>query len=138
MKKICRDVAEALIIDKENKILLQKKTLDYPTVPGGHWCFFGGKIEKGENPVNALKRELSEELGTSLDKIKLFQILEYELPIGFYGKRYIFKVIFDKDISDISITEGAGFAFFDKSELKGLNLELSCLESLGEHFNHEY
>jgi 8-oxo-dGTP pyrophosphatase MutT (NUDIX family) len=28
----------------------------------GYWAFFGGGIEKGENPTEALKREIREEL----------------------------------------------------------------------------
>jgi mutator protein MutT len=51
----------AAVIRKENKVLLGLR-------PAGSslpdlWEFPGGKIELGESPVNALKRELHEELG---------------------------------------------------------------------------
>ena len=56
-----REVAILVLYGKEGRMLLQKRTLDAPTFPG-IWGFFGGGIEKGESPLEALKREIYEEL----------------------------------------------------------------------------
>jgi mutator protein MutT len=44
-----------------DKMLLLKRRKDKPE--GGVWCFPGGKLELGETPVQAVVRELFEEVG---------------------------------------------------------------------------
>ena len=55
-------VVAALIV-KDGKILVCQRTR-HQTMPL-KWEFPGGKIEEGEQPVNALERELEEELGVN-------------------------------------------------------------------------
>ena len=45
--------------NKENKILLLKRTKER----GGFWQTISGRIEEGEKPVEAAKREVKEETG---------------------------------------------------------------------------
>ncbi len=60
--------ARALVV-KDNKILLVKHTY----TPG--WYSVGGGVDKGELPIEAVERELMEEVGvTCLKKPKLFNI----------------------------------------------------------------
>lgn len=44
------------------------------------WEFPGGKIEKGENPKEALQREIREELATEINIVQLLQTVEYTYP----------------------------------------------------------
>ena len=61
-KNNIQEVVKAVIF-KEGKFLLQLRdnnpTIAYPNT----WAFFGGGVDEGEKHVEALKRELKEELG---------------------------------------------------------------------------
>ncbi len=64
-----KKAAGALLLDKDKKFLLQHRDNNTKKFPN-YWAFFGGKIEKGESPEQAVKRELREELGIELYGLK--------------------------------------------------------------------
>ena len=64
MKKI--KVAIGIIIDKKNSLVYVSRRPIHKHL-GGLYEFPGGKIEKSENPEEALKREMHEELGIDVD-----------------------------------------------------------------------
>ncbi len=55
------DVAAGVIVRGDGCFLLGQRAPD--TVYAGYWEFPGGKVEAGESPAQALRRELEEELG---------------------------------------------------------------------------
>jgi 8-oxo-dGTP diphosphatase len=64
-----RDVSVIILYTSSGHILLQHRTDDAFRLPG-YWAFFGGGIEEGENPTEALKREIREELSYEVQKPK--------------------------------------------------------------------
>ncbi|TMG77401.1 MAG: Nudix family hydrolase [Betaproteobacteria bacterium] len=60
------DVAAAVLIRSDGAALLAQRPGD--KVYSGYWEFPGGKIEPGEPVVEALKREIREELGVEIER----------------------------------------------------------------------
>ena len=64
-------VAVGIVIDRNKRtVVVAKRKADQHL--GGLWEFPGGKVEAGETPLQALKRELDEEIGITVNKARLF------------------------------------------------------------------
>ena len=68
-----KKIAVILLRNAEGKVLLQHRTNEAPTFPN-HWALFGGHIESGETPEQAVVRECMEELGYKLARPKLLEV----------------------------------------------------------------
>lgn len=67
----------AAVIRHEDKIFATQR--GYGEMKGG-WEFPGGKIEEGETPQQALKREIEEELDSEIQVGDLIDTIEYDYP----------------------------------------------------------
>ena len=67
----------AAVIKDNGKIFATQR--GYGDFKGG-WEFPGGKIEEGETPQEALKREIREELDTEIVVGELIDTIEYDYP----------------------------------------------------------
>jgi 8-oxo-dGTP diphosphatase len=75
MKQI--EVVAAIIVDSENRIFAtQRGSGDWKD----WWEFPGGKIEPGETPEQALRREIREELDTEITVGELLHTVEWDYP----------------------------------------------------------
>ena len=67
----------ASVILSEGKVFVTQR--GYGDFKGG-WEFPGGKIEEGETPEAALRREIFEELDTAIAVGELIDTIEYDYP----------------------------------------------------------
>ena len=69
-------VAVGVLIDDTGCVLLARRQKG--THLQGYWEFPGGKVEAGESVESALARELSEELGVSIDQTLPFMTVNHD------------------------------------------------------------
>ncbi|MGE3919814.1 MAG: 8-oxo-dGTP diphosphatase MutT, partial [Gammaproteobacteria bacterium] len=67
-----------VIFNVENKILIAKRPLD--KYLGGLWEIPGGKIESGETSLEALTRELTEEVGIKIVEAQFWFSTQHRYP----------------------------------------------------------
>lgn len=79
MKTIRVVAAVIKAVNENNKPIIFATQRGYGEFKGG-WEFPGGKIEAGETPKKALKREIMEELDTEISVGELIDTIEYDYP----------------------------------------------------------
>ena len=79
MKTIRVVAAVIRAVNNENKPVIFATQRGYGEFKGD-WEFPGGKIESGETPQQALKREIMEELDTEIAVGELIDTIEYDYP----------------------------------------------------------
>src|SRR5688572_25621583 len=62
--------AAAVVLNGKGEVLL----LNHILRPGGGWGLPGGFLDAGEQPDDALRRELMEETGIELSELKMFRV----------------------------------------------------------------
>jgi 8-oxo-dGTP diphosphatase len=74
-------VVAAVIRNAHGHILIARRP-DSHAVAGGLWEFPGGKVEAGESPEEALRREIKEEIGIEIEVKNLINVVShvYALP----------------------------------------------------------
>ena len=75
-------VAVGILIDDAGRVLVTRRARG--AHQGGLWEFPGGKVEEGETLLEALTRELSEELGVRVETTEPLMVLEHD-----YGDKQV-------------------------------------------------
>ena len=114
-----RDASLLILYNKDLKILLQHRSSDAKIMPD-YWAFFGGGIEKNEAPLDALYREIYEEINYIPKSPKLILKRDFKEDI-LKGTLYIYIDFFNED-KELILREGKGFGWFNKDEINNLKI----------------
>ena len=119
-----KDDAIIILYNSNNEVLLQFRGPNAPNVKD-KWSFFGGGIEDGESPEEAVKRETMEELSYVLQNPNLIFTQDYDFEYK-KGKKYCFIEKYDES-KTLILGEGDGMRWFSFKELESLeNLHDAC------------
>lgn len=110
-------IASIILENDKGEILLYLRD-NKPTIPfPHHWDLFGGYIEEGETPEEALVREVKEELNYDLVEYRFFK--RYECLEGDVHQniKYVYIGKINKPIEELTLSEGEKLQFFSREEI---------------------
>ncbi len=134
-----RKVSLIIFYDENKRILMQnrKNMIKW----GEDWGFFGGEIEKGETPEQAVLRETKEELDFNLKKYKYIGKTEGKIKDLLYVIAHIYVSPIENKIKEFNQMEGKGMEFFSVGEAMQLKLageiDINILKKIGDYFENE-
>ena len=126
-----------VILTYQGKLLLEKRR-DSDT-----WGLVGGGVKKTEDPLQAITREIYEELGIRVKKEQLRKLGVYGEPgrIAAYRDGSVWRmviVVFGLDLEQepkLRISaESRALRFFSKDELKDIDIVITHSDIVGDHF----
>ena len=130
MKQI--EVVAAIIHDRQGRIFATQRGYgewkDW-------WEFPGGKMEEGETPEEALKREIREELSTEISVDDFLCTVEYDYP-KFRLKMYCFLCSLTSEALHLNEHEAARWLAKDELEsVRWLPADLEVVEKIKDALN---
>jgi len=92
------DAVAALLVHEDGRYIMQlrdsKPEIFYPA----HWGCFGGAVDPGETPVDALRRELREEI--MLDMPVATRFTQFDFDFSALGYSRVYRIYFEVKVSD--------------------------------------
>lgn len=119
----------AAIIIKENKVFATQRGYGEWK---GWWEFPGGKIEVGECPQEALKREIREELDAEITVGELLETVEWDYPT-FHLKMHCYVCTLLSDVMHLNDHESAAWLTrYTLDSVKWLPADLILLDKIAQ------
>lgn len=119
----------AAVIHAEGKVFATQR--GYGEYKDG-WEFPGGKIEVGETPEDAVRREIREELDTDISVEELIDTIEYDYPNFHLSMDCFWREIV---CGDLNLKEHEAARWLDKESLYSVDwlpADISIIEKIKE------
>ena len=115
------------VIYSDDKFLLQlrdqKQGIFYP----GVWGLFGGSVDDGEKPIDALKRELFEEIGLEIKDAKLLFSWNHD---KYNSILHFFLVPLTVEFEKLCLNEGQRMDLFSIEQINMLQITPSLKKNI--------
>ncbi len=115
-----RDVSIIILYDEKGRFSVQERG-DHSKF-GEKYAFFGGGIEQGETPEEALHREIKEELEIDLKEHSFLGSFYNECVPNHWSKRYLYAAQYKEFKHKMHIHEGKGLRMVTLEEFMKLDL----------------
>lgn len=125
-----------IFVNAQKKVLLYQRDENPAIREPGKWDLFGGKVEAGERPSDAIVREVQEEIGLkdtseplSLKVYRHFKSMEIQDRV-----EHVYWSRLDKPAEELEIYEGANPRWFSQSEIENLDIAFGFKDVLKDFF----
>ena len=134
MKTIRVVAAVIRAVNNENKPVIFATQRGYGEFKGG-WEFPGGKIESGETPQQALKREIMEELDTEIAVGELIDTIEYDYPNFHLSMDCFWCEVIHGELILNEAEDAKWLTMEHLADVKWLPADVTLIEKIGEELH---
>jgi 8-oxo-dGTP pyrophosphatase MutT (NUDIX family) len=116
------DAVAAILVDPQGRYIVQRRDEKPNIFFPGHWGCFGGAVEAEEAPLDAMRRELREELELDVDASMLKYFTQMDFDFAPLGGTKVFRIFYEVRLSasqlpGIRLHEGNAVRHFDAPHL---------------------
>lgn len=135
---VVEEGAAVLLVDAAGRVLLQQRDDDVPPAGYGRWALPGGHMEPGESPREAAQREMEEETGLRVTRLRRFGT--FDRPgsgAATVHRLHIFMADDAVDEGSIEVNEGLDFRFWSPAAAATLPMNAWPREMLSRFFESD-
>ncbi len=121
-------VSAIIIRNSDNKIFITKRSKNKEFSPG-KWETVGGRIEENETCLQALIREIKEEINSDVESFEFFRDYYFDNRVF---KTFIVKL---KEEPNPNKEDFDDFGWFSRDEINNLDFAIDCKQRIEDFFN---